>query len=473
MVFSSSIFLFLFLPVFLLVYHLVTSAYKNLVIVLASLVFYAWGAPLFVFFLLALMSVDFYVVRSQYLCTTPRRKKILLGVSVALNLGALAYFKYANFFVENLNGVTESVFHHRIPWIDVALPIGISFYTFHALSYSIDVYRGVHRPMEKLSEYILYILAFPQLIAGPIIRFNTMADQITSRKETSDDKLFGFFRFSIGLAKKMLVANSLGLQADLILNSNPASLSTTAAWVGIVAYTFQLYFDFSAYTDMALGLGKIIGFSFPENFNSPYTAQNITDFWRRWHISLSRWMRDYLYIPLGGNRVKTKSRAYLNLWIVFLLSGLWHGASWNFLIWGAYHGLFLILDKLFLIQLLDKFPTFVRVAFTFFVVMIGWVFFRIEKFDEALRYLCRLFDLSRITVEYYNTSFYFFLFIAASFSFITLSKVGKALEIWTYEITSYNDKAFVLRCVLAFLLFVFSASFVASSGFNPFIYFRF
>jgi alginate O-acetyltransferase complex protein AlgI len=322
MVFSSSIFLYLFLPIFLLVYHLVARAYKNLIIVLGSILFYAWGAPSFVFFLIGLMVIDFYVVKAQYQSQGVKRKQALLITSVCLNLSALAYFKYSNFFVENLNVFTTSLFNIEIPWMHVALPIGISFYTFHALSYSIDVYRGVHKPMEKLSEYILYILAFPQLIAGPIVRFNTIADQITNRKETLDDKLFGFFRFSIGLAKKMLIANSLGAQADAIMNLSPDTLSTTSAWVGIIAYTFQLYFDFSAYSDMALGLGKIMGFTFPENFNSPYIAQNITEFWRRWHISLSSWMRDYLYIPLGGNRVKTKSRAYLNLWIVFLLSGL-------------------------------------------------------------------------------------------------------------------------------------------------------
>ena len=242
MVFSSSIFLYAFLPFFLLAYHLVSRPYKNLVIVLGSILFYAWGAPSFVFFLLSLMVVDFYIVKALHQSNTEHRKKGFLVLSVVLNLSALAYFKYSNFFVANLNTFTQSFFHSNIPWVEVALPIGISFYTFHALSYSIDVYRGIHRPMEKLSEYILYILAFPQLIAGPIVRFNTIADQITNRTETLDDKLFGFFRFCIGLAKKMLIANSLGIQADAIMNLDPNSLSTTAAWVGVLAYTFQLYF---------------------------------------------------------------------------------------------------------------------------------------------------------------------------------------------------------------------------------------
>ena len=472
MVFSSSVFLFFFLPVFLLFYHLVTKAYKNLVIVIASILFYAWGAPSFVFFLLLLMCVDFYIVRAQYRSAVVSRKKLLLSLSIVLNLGSLAYFKYANFFVENLNTFTESVFHSHIPWLNVALPIGISFYTFHALSYSIDVYRGVHRPMEKISEYVLYILAFPQLIAGPIIRFNTIADQISSRKENVNDKLQGFFRFSIGLAKKMILANSLGIQADAILDLDPHLISTGAAWIGIIAYTFQLYFDFSAYSDMALGLGKIMGFSFPENFNNPYTAQNITDFWRRWHISLSRWMRDYLYIPLGGNRVKV-SRMYFNLGVVFLLSGLWHGASWNFLIWGVYHGLFLILDRLFLIKLLEKTPLLIRVSFTFFVVVIGWVFFRIEHLHTALAFLERLFNFQGFAIEHYDHSFWLFLGLAGLFSFITLTSIGRRVEAWIYETFTFQDPGFILRALLGFILFAFSASFVASSGFNPFIYFRF
>ena len=473
MVFSSSIFLYAFLPFFLLAYHLVSRSYKNLVIVLGSILFYAWGAPSFVFFLLSLMVVDFYIVKALHQSSTAHRKKGFLVLSVGLNLSALAYFKYSNFFVENLNTFTQSFFHSSIPWVEVALPIGISFYTFHALSYSIDVYRGVHRPMEKLSEYILYILAFPQLIAGPIVRFNTIADQITNRTETLDDKLFGVFRFCIGLAKKMLIANSLGIQADAIMNLDPNSLSTTAAWVGILAYTFQLYFDFSAYSDMALGLGKMMGFSFPENFNNPYVAQNITEFWRRWHISLSNWMRDYLYIPLGGNRVKTKTRAYLNLSIVFLLSGLWHGASWSFLFWGAYHGMFLILDKLFLIKLLQKLPVFFRVAFSFFVVVIGWVFFRIENITVAFEYLGVLFNPHGFVAQYYDNSFLFFLMIAIVISFSTLLPIGKRIEKWIYEVQVFNNSAFVLRFVIGVCLFLISSFFVTASDFNPFIYFRF
>ena len=419
------------------------------------------------------MVVDFYIVKALHQSSTAHRKKRFLVLSVGLNLSALAYFKYSNFFVENLNTFTQSFFHSTIPWAEVALPIGISFYTFHALSYSIDVYRGVHSPMKKLSEYILYILAFPQLIAGPIVRFNTIADQITNRTETLDDKLFGVFRFCIGLAKKMLIANSLGIQADAIMNLDPNSLSTTAAWVGILAYTFQLYFDFSAYSDMALGLGKIMGFSFPENFNNPYVAQNITEFWRRWHISLSKWMRDYLYIPLGGNRVKTKTRAYLNLWIVFLLSGLWHGASWSFLFWGAYHGMFLILDKLFLIKLLQKLPVLFRVAFSFFVVVIGWVFFRIENITTAFEYLGVLFNPTNFVAKYYDNSFLFFLMIAIVISFSTLLPIGKRIEKWIYEVQVFNNSAFVLRFAIGVCLFLISSFFVTASDFNPFIYFRF
>jgi alginate O-acetyltransferase complex protein AlgI len=257
------------------------------------------------------------------------------------------------------------------------------------------------------------------------------------------------------------------------MNLSPDSLSTTSAWVGIIAYTFQLYFDFSAYSDMALGLGKIMGFTFPENFNSPYIAQNITEFWRRWHISLSSWMRDYLYIPLGGNRVKTKSRAYLNLWIVFLLSGLWHGASWSFLIWGAYHGFFLILDKLFLINVLNKVPVLFRVAFTFLVVVIGWVFFRIENISNAFEYLGVMFVPNELATPLYKLSFEFFLVLATIVSFCTLLPVGKKVEQWIYETQVFTEKSFIVRFTIGVVLFILSSVFVAASDFNPFIYFRF
>ncbi|MFT6185131.1 MAG: alginate O-acetyltransferase complex protein AlgI, partial [Flavobacteriales bacterium] len=294
---------------------------KNGVILIASMLFYSFGAPKFIFVILASTVIDFYLVNALHNSEDLKKRKRFLILSLTLNLGLLAYFKYANFFVENVNSVLGEMGFHSVEWTKVALPIGISFYTFQTLTYSVDVYRRNHAPLKKLSDYLLYILSFPQMIAGPIVRFTTIADQITNRVETVDDKLLGFFRFCIGLGKKVLIANVLGEQASLLMEGDISLLSTSAAWVGIVAYTFQIYFDFSGYSDMAIGLGRMMGFTFPENFNSPYTSRSITEFWRRWHMTLSSFMRDYLYIPLGGSRVKSKSRLYTNLWIVFLLSG--------------------------------------------------------------------------------------------------------------------------------------------------------
>ncbi|HNZ43107.1 MAG TPA: MBOAT family O-acyltransferase, partial [Bacteroidales bacterium] len=352
MVFSSVLFLFFFLPITLLLYYITRKRYKNLVALLASVVFYAWGAPLFVFVIFGSIICDFlfakYIHKSEGL-----KKKLLLTAAISLNVGILIYFKYANFFVENLNTLLYSFGFTEIQWVKIALPIGISFFTFHEMSYVIDVYRGVKPPMKNILNYALYILFFPQLIAGPIIRFNEISDQIEDRRYqfTVDNHLLGFFRFVIGLAKKVLIANVLGEEADRIFALGFYDLTTPLAWLGVLAYAFQIYFDFSGYSDMAIGLARMMGFIFPENFNNPYISQSITEFWRRWHMSLSRWMRDYLYISLGGNRVSVP-RMYFNLAFVFLISGFWHGAEWNFIFWGAFHGLFLILDRLFLLKLL-------------------------------------------------------------------------------------------------------------------------
>ncbi len=348
MVFSSVSFLLYFLPIFLLLYTIASPAYKNWIILFFSVYFYSWGAPRFVFLLLGSTLLDFYLVRYMSQQIDSKKRKYLLMLSLSLNLGLLAVFKYANFFVENIQTILVASGSSSFAWTNIALPIGISFYTFQTLTYSVDVYRKVHAPLRSVKDYLLYIMMFPQLIAGPIVRFNTIADQIEHRVETHQDKLQGFYRFCIGLAKKVLIANVLGEVVLLLLGEQPgistnwASLNSSLAWYCLLAYTFQIYFDFSGYSDMAIGLGKMMGFSFPENFDNPYNSRSISEFWRRWHITLGAFMRSYLYIPLGGSRVAKKSRLYVNLWLVFLLSGLWHGASWNFVIWGAFHGFFLV-----------------------------------------------------------------------------------------------------------------------------------
>ncbi len=474
MVFSSILFLLYFLPIFLILYQLTGKNYKNYFILFASVLFYAWGAPKFVFLLLISTIIDFYLVNAMHRTREAIQKKILLGLSIGLNVGLLLYFKYANFFIDNVNTILANSGINTISWTKIVLPIGISFYTFQTLTYSIDVYRKAHVPLKKLTNYLLYIMSFPQMIAGPIVRFKEIADQIEERKETTDDKLQGIIRFSIGLAKKVLIANVMGEQADIILSQNPESISSSYLWLGMIAYTFQIYFDFSGYSDMAIGLGRIMGFSFPENFNHPYTSKSISEFWRRWHITLGVWMRDYLYIPLGGNRVSTKFRLYSNLWFVFLISGFWHGASWNFLIWGAYHGVFLILDRLFLDKLLTKVPSLFRVLFTFGLVVIGWVFFRLENFDQAILVIHQMFNFSNFTSDFNMIPTFNIVFISAIlFSFIHLSKFGKEACDWVFFYKTSKMKWYLIMLPIAFTLFGLSLARISAQGFNPFIYFRF
>jgi alginate O-acetyltransferase complex protein AlgI len=476
MVFSSSLFLLYFLPVFLLLYHFFkNTTYKNWVILVASIFFYAWGAPRFVFVVVGSVILDYYIINAMYHSSSSLHRKYLLALSISINVGLLLYFKYANFFVENVDFLLNSMGYENVNWTQVALPIGISFYTFQTLTYSIDVFRGVHKPLKNPFQYLVYIMLFPQMIAGPIVRFNQIADQIEERQhlETLDDKLLGFFRFGIGLAKKVLIANVMGAQADAAFALSEGELTSGIAWIGIIAYTFQIYYDFSGYSDMAIGLGRIMGFKFPENFNNPYISQSITEFWRRWHITLGSWMRDYLYIPLGGSRVKTKQRMYFNLWFVFLVSGLWHGAAWNFVIWGAFHGFFLILDRLFLLKWSEKIGKYPSIAFTFLITIIGWVLFRAESWDQIVYYLGAMFSFGDLQLPDYGPKFWTMLIIGVFFAFITLSKTGLQLEqtfffARKYKMSGYWSMAFVLL-----VLVVLSLSSITSSGFNPFIYFRF
>lgn len=362
----------------------------------------------------------------------------------------------------------------NLQWTQVALPIGISFYTFQTLTYSIDVFRGVHKPLKNPFQYLVYIMLFPQMIAGPIVRFNQIADQIENRQhlETLDNKLLGFFRFGIGLAKKVLIANVMGAEADQAFALAEGELTTSVAWLGIIAYTFQIYYDFSGYSDMAIGLGRIMGFKFPENFNNPYISQSITEFWRRWHITLGSWMRDYLYIPLGGSRVSTR-RMYFNLWFVFLVSGLWHGAAWNFIIWGAFHGFFLILDRLFLLKFSEKIGKYPSIILTFFITIIGWVLFRAESLDQAFYYMEAMFSFDGIGIKNYGSQFWTMMTFAILFAFFTLSKLGLKWEQKVFFAEKYQLKGYLFFTIVFFILIGLSISSITSSGFNPFIYFRF
>ncbi len=383
----------------------------------------------------------------------------------------MAYFKYANFFVENVNALLSSLEIPPFDWSKIALPIGISFFTFQKMSYILDIYFAKDKPLEKLSDYALYIILFPQLIAGPIVRFNEIAAQLKERRAALniENKLSGLFRFTVGLSKKLLIANPLGEQVDAVFQSDLSELGMLNAWIIITAYAFQIYFDFSGYSDMAIGIGQMMGFRFPENFNFPYIARSITEFWRRWHITLSNWMRDYLYIPLGGNR-RGVYRTYFNLSVVFLISGLWHGAAWTFVVWGAFHGLFLILDRLFLLEFLKKIGKAPSIVLTFFITLIGWVLFRSNDFAMATNFIEVLFSTKGATAEY-STHFWSIFVLALAISFVPgVSKIEKKLSsIYPNQGFGSLSANFVFSLILLFICL----SEIEVSGFNPFIYFRF
>ncbi|MBC7694186.1 MAG: MBOAT family protein [Burkholderiales bacterium] len=471
MVFSSVVFLLYFLPIFMLIYHFIDKKYKNAFILIGSIFFYAWGAPKFIFVILLTTFVDFHLVQWMDKTENNTKRKLLLLLSVSVNLGLLFYFKYSNFFIENVNSVLLMFGDKQINWTKLILPIGISFYTFETITYVVDVYRHLHKPLTKFWDYQLYIILFPKLIAGPIIRYHELADQITERKDTVDDKLVGFYRFGLGLAKKVLIANHMGVVADEIFGKDYHEIDTMTAWVGSLAYTFQIYFDFSGYSDMAIGLGRMIGFRFPENFNNPYTSQSITEFWKRWHITLGNWMRNYLYIPLGGNQV-SKTRLYFNLWIVFLASGLWHGASWSFIFWGAFHGFFLVIERAFLGKILLKIGKIPSIIITFLIVNLAWVFFRVEKISDAFIFIKRMFVFNFNMETTIDTEFITYAVIAIIFSFFTITKFTQRIQNSIY-VNEYNCFKHITVFPLVVILFVLCICSITSLGFNPFIYFRF
>lgn len=392
MVFSSAEFLFFFLPASLVLYFIVPRRLRNFVLLVASLVFYSWGGGKFLFILMVSILADYgfgFLADFGHREDIRKWRRVAVTGSVAVNLGLLAYFKYANFFVAEVGAMAERLGFGPLSFAEVALPIGISFFTFQSMSYTIDVARGSAKHLSNPIDFAMYVALFPQLIAGPIVRFHELSDQIRSRRVTLDGFSDGVVRFAHGLVKKVVVADSVALLADAAFGARPGHLSASAAWVGLAAYTIQIYFDFSGYSDMAIGLGKMFGFTFPENFNRPYSAVSITDFWRRWHMTLSNWFRDYLYLPLGGSRVSS-SRTYFNLVFVFLVTGLWHGANWTFVAWGAFHGTLLIAERV-----TGQRPTgdgehsfvWMRRTYTFFAAALGWVLFRAPNLADALAYL--------------------------------------------------------------------------------------
>lgn len=474
MVFSSSYFLVYFLPIFLLIYFVVGKKLKNPVILLASIFFFSWGAPKFIFLLLATTAIDFFLVKWMSLQSDARKKKRILIASLALNIGLLAVFKYANFFVGSFNELLNQIGIQEVGWTEIGLPIGISFFVFESITYVLDVYRGDQKPLDNFFNYLLYILLFPKLIVGPIIPYRTIAHQIKDRSafETTDNRLNGFYRFCIGLAKKVLVANQIGLYTKVVFAMDVELLDAYTAWFGLIAFAFQLYFDFSGYSEMAIGLAKMLGFTIPENFNSPYISTSVTEFWTRWHISLGKWMKDYLYIPLGGNRVDSKKRLYFNLGLVFLLSGLWHGASWNFVLWGIYHGIFMILERLFLLKFYEKVGKIIRITITFFIVVIGCVLFNIKGLDAAFSYFGQLFPNDAVTPVVFDFKFYFFFLLAAVLSFGGIWKIGQNWGNALYA-DKQTDTGHLIYTLGSLAVLILSASFLVAADFNPFIYFQF
>jgi alginate O-acetyltransferase complex protein AlgI len=381
-IFSSPLFLFGFLPIFLLLYHAIPDRGRNVAILAASLGFYAWGEPTFVFIALASALLDLAIGNR----IAPGHGRGWLALGIGANIGLLAYFKYADFALANLHILVRQLFGADLPGIAaIALPIGISFIVFEKITYLVDLYRGTGRPARQVLDYLTYVFLFPKLLAGPIVKYHDIAPQLEQRPRRLDDLVAGLLRFAIGLIKKVLLADPLGELVDLSFGPHGPD-GFGLAWASAVAFGLQIFFDFSGYADMAIGLARMLGFRLMENFDRPYLAVGFGDFWRRWHISLSSWIRDYLYIPLGGDRV-TPARLYLNLWICFLASGLWHGAAWTFIVWGIYHGLFLTLDRLFLGRWLRGLPRAPAIALTFLAVTVGWVVFRAASLGAAFDYL--------------------------------------------------------------------------------------
>ncbi len=472
MVFASPIFLVYFLPLVLVLYYITPRSAKNLFLLLASILFYSWGAPKFIFVILFTTAVDFFLAKWIDTSGNEKKRKYLLALSVTMNVGLLFYFKYCHFFIDNINVLPGFFGLDRIGWLKVALPIGISFYTFESITYLVDVYRRVHKPLNRFWDYQLYILLFPKLIAGPITRYHEIADQVNGRLEavSVDRRLTGFLTFCIGLAKKVLIANAMATEADAVFDHVHANMPSSVAWLGSLAYTLQIYFDFSGYSDMAIGIGKMLDFEFPVNFNNPYTSSSITEFWRRWHITLGNWMRNYLYIPLGGNRVSAP-RLYMNLFIVFVLSGFWHGASWTFIFWGIFHGFFLVIERLFLLKRLSRLPKALSVLITFFIVNLGWVLFRANSLHDAGLLYAGLFSGPYEAIEV-SREFMFYGTLAILFSFFALSKTGQSIQAAFYA-PRLGMLSTGLLTIVSMLLFTVCLSYITANGFNPFIYFRF
>ncbi len=472
MVFSSAVFIFIFLPCVLFGYYLIIPRYRNFFLLLSSLIFYAWGEQKFVFVMIASITINYIsglLIDRAYNSKRGKWSASVLTISLCANLGLLFYYKYFTFAVLNLN----NFFHTSFTVKEIVLPIGISFFTFQSMSYVIDLYRRNIPVQKNPISVALYISMFPQLIAGPIVRYADIFLQIEERTIGVEKFTYGVQRFVIGLSKKLLIANVLGDVADKIFATPYTQIDPATAWVGAICYMMQIFFDFSGYSDMAIGLGKMFGFNFKENFNLPYISQSITEFWRRWHISLSTWFKDYLYIPLGGNRT---GNVYVNLTIVFAICGLWHGASWTFLCWGLWHGMFLVIEKLFKNWgILVRVPSVVKWVYTMFIVLVGWVLFRSGGISPTCHYLQTMFNMTeyefiRFSVWYYlDRQILFTLLVAA----VVSSKIPALFSTKVCTVAIIQNIAIFAKPACLLSLMLLNIIFIINSTYNPFIYFRF
>ena len=451
MVFSSIVFLYIFLPIMLLLYFIVPSKFKNAIMILASLVFFAWGEIRYIFIMLVLAVMDFICGKQITKYQDNKKKKIFfLMINVVVNLGILFFFKYADFIITNINNLTG----FSIPLLNIPLPIGVSFNTFQSLSYVIDVYRGTVKCEKSFYNYLTYTTLFPQIIAGPIVRYETVDEELETKNISLDNFSAGMKRFIIGLGKKVLIANSVGALWNTIEIGNYSELSMLFAWIGIISFALQIYFDFSGYSDMAIGLAQIFGMKFDENFNYPYISKSITEFWRRWHITLSSWFRDYVYIPLGGNR-RGFAIQIRNILIVWFLTGAWHGASWNFILWGLYFGIILILEKLFLLKLLEKLPKIVRHIYSILIILVSWVIFAFEDLARVGEYIKAMFINSNL---WDNEALYY----SQNYGFLILIGIICSIPLWKKikeKIDSKNSKTLEFITSLGYVvIFVLSTA---------------
>jgi alginate O-acetyltransferase complex protein AlgI len=477
MVFSSVEFLFYFLPVFLFIY--IGLPWKNAIFLIASLLFYSWGEGIYVLLLLFSGIIN-YLMSIWMDKTSGSRRKLWLIISISINVIVLIFFKYLDFIIDNVN-IVSSIFNFNVNRLNIHLPIGISFFTFQAISYLFDVYRREVTPEKNPGNVLLYMAMFPHQLAGPIVRYSQVIDKLRDRTITFDKFSLGAQMFIVGLGQKVLLANTLAVATDYIFNVPDANIETYLAWGGMICYSLQIFFDFSGYSTMAAGLALMFGLFFPRNFDWPYTAQSVTDFWRRWHISLSTWFRDYVYIPMGGNK-GSSGKTYANLFLVFVLCGIWHGASWTFLVWGLYHGLFLVFERLYLHKVLQKVPKFIRIIYTLFAVGVGWIIFRSTSFAQAFIFIKAIFGFGTgdgITYHIwqpFQSDVVIALCVGAIVSGRYLALKFPEMAIWPESDKDIPELAAKLNYRTAFILLIIlslSILSLASGAYNPFIYFRF